>query len=373
MEETGLKVQATKQQGARDSLGPIEARLRLAAIVDSSDDAILSKDMHGIITSWNAGATKLFGYQAEEIVGTSILRLIPEELQMEEPEILRKVGAGERIEHFETQRLRKDGTRVDISLTISPVRDETGKIVGISKIARDITERRRTEEALVQSERLAALGRMAAAISHEVNNPLEAVVNLVYLLSINPSLDEEAKGYVDLLLQEVVRVGEITKQTLSFYRDVSDQEEVDLASMVEGVLKLTRSVIERKSVEVKTRLRRGVWVMGRAGELRQVMTNLLLNALDAVQEGGELRVRVSVFDGGRRACVTIADNGSGVPKELRGRLFEPFFSTKQAKGTGLGLWVSRSIVKKYGGTIALRTSDAAGRSGSVFRVCLPTR
>src|ERR1035437_7309488 len=200
----------------------IEARLQLAAIVNSSDDAIISKDLTGIITSWNAAATGLFGYQPHEIIGKSVLMLIPPELLFEEPEILRKVTSGEQIEHFETRRRRKNGELVDISLTISPIRDNSGRIVGISKIARDITQRKNAEAALFESERIAAIGRMAASIAHEVNNPLEAILNISYLLSQNPSLDEEARTYTRLLLDEVIRVGEITRRTLSFYRDSSN-------------------------------------------------------------------------------------------------------------------------------------------------------
>jgi PAS domain S-box-containing protein len=352
------------------SLGPIEARLRLAAIVDSSEDAILSKDLNGVITSWNAAATKLFGYLPEEIVGKSVLTLIPPELQDEEPEILRKVRSGERIEHFETRRLRKSGELVDISLTISPIRDSSGRIVGISKIVRDITDRKRTEEALVQSERLAAVGRMAATISHEVNNPLEAILNLGYLLSRHPSLDDEARGYANVIVEEVCRVSEITKQTLSFYRDSTHPDEVQLAPLMEGVLRLHRPLIRQKSIRVATRFRPAcIW--GRSGEIRQVFVNLVVNALDALPEGGELKVRISPTLGGKFVCVTVADNGPGVPRSIRQRLFEPFFSTKQSKGTGLGLWVSRSIVSKYRGSLRMRTSDAPSSSGTAFRVCLP--
>jgi PAS domain S-box-containing protein len=352
---------------------PIEARLQLAAIVDSSDDAIISKDLQGIITSWNAAARRLFGYTEDEIVGRSVLTLIPPELHFEEPEILRKVSSGERIDHYETRRVCKDGTMRDISLTISPIRDMSGRIIGISKIARDITDRKRTEEVLIQTERLAAIGRMAAAIAHEVNNPLEAILNLVYLLSRNPSLDEQAQAYTNILLNEVVRVSEITKQTLSFYRDTSASAEIQIPEVLESVLKLHQSLIERKSIRVFTDFQRSARMWARAADIRQVLTNLVINALDALPQGGELKVKASALQNGRFLCVTVADNGTGIPGHLRNKVFEPFFSTKQAKGTGLGLWVSQSIVRKYGGTIRLRTSTSGRRTGTVFRVCLPYR
>ena len=163
-----------------------EARSSLAAIVQSADDAIIGKDLNGVINSWNEAATRLFGYDAEEIIGKSILTLIPPELHSDEYEILARLRAGERIKHFETERLKKNGERVHVSLTISPVRDANDRVIGSSKIARDISDRKRAEAALIQSEKLAAIGRMSAAIAHEVNNTLEAITNLGYLLSTHP-------------------------------------------------------------------------------------------------------------------------------------------------------------------------------------------
>jgi PAS domain S-box-containing protein len=293
---------------------PIEARLQLAAIVDSSDDAIISKDLTGVITSWNAAATRIFGYLPEEIIGRSVLTLIPLELHSEEPEILRKVTAGERIEHFETRRRRKNGELRHISLTISPIRDHTGKIVGISKIARDITERKLAEAALFESERMAAIGRLAASIAHEVNNPLEAILNLAYLLRSHPSLDEEAADYAQLLLGEVVRVGEITRQILSFYRDTSQPSELEIGSIIQSVLQLHRPLMEKKSITFSTKFIRPVWLWAHPGELRQVFTNFIANAIDALGPGGQIRVTVSSALTASGACVTIADNGHGIPR-----------------------------------------------------------
>jgi PAS domain S-box-containing protein len=350
----------------------IEARLQLAAIVDSSDDAIISKDLTGVITSWNTSATRLFGYQPHEVIGKSVLILIPEELHSEEPEILRKVTSGQRIEHYETRRRRKNGELLNISLTISPIRDATGRIVGISKIARDITERKLTEAALFESERMAAIGRLAGSIAHEVNNPLEAILNLTYLLSSHPTLDEEARGYAQLLLNEVVRLGEITRRTLSFYRETSDPVEIDMTSLIDGVLKLHQPLMEQHSIRLNTKFSRPAYVRGRAGELRQVFTNLIGNAIDALPQGGTIYVSVTCSSNERGACITIADNGPGIPAGLREKIFQPFFSTKNSKGTGLGLWISQGIVRKYGGNLRLRTwADPATKTGSVFRVCIP--
>ena len=352
---------------------PVDARLQLAAIVDSSDDAIVSKDLTGTITSWNAAATRMFGYTPEEIIGQSVLMLIPTELQYQEPEILRKLAAGERIEHFETQRCHKDGNLVDISLTISPIRDSSGNVIGISKIARDITSRKQAESALFESERMAAVGRMAASIAHEVNNPLEAILNLGYLLAEDPSLDENGRRYAKLLIGEVLRVSEITKQTLSFYRDTTRTTLVDMSSLLDGVLQLHRATFQRNSIQVYTRCHPNTCVMARSAELRQVFTNLIVNSIDAIPPGGgNIHISICSADRGAVACVTVADTGAGVPHAVRDRIFEPFFTTKTGKGTGLGLWITQSIVRKYGGSIRMRTwNDPARLTGTAFRVRLP--
>src|SRR6185437_15546005 len=171
----GINIDVTERKTAE------LARQRLAAIVESSDDAIISKDLNGIITSWNRQAERLFGYTEKEMIGRSILTLIPPELHADEDMILSKIRSGEKIDHFETVRIAKSGERIDVSLSISPVRDEHGTIVGAAKIARDIRESKKIERSLRTAEKLAAAGRLAATVAHEINNPLEAVTNLVYL------------------------------------------------------------------------------------------------------------------------------------------------------------------------------------------------
>jgi PAS domain S-box-containing protein len=352
-----------------------EERFRLAAIVDSSDDAIISKDLNGVVTSWNNAAEHLFGYRSDEMIGESIIKIIPDELRDEEPRILASLRAGQKIDHYETERLRKNGTRVDVALTISPVKDLSGKIIGASKIARDISERKRVQEALVQSEKLAATGRMAAAIAHEVNNPLEAVTNLAYLVSTDPTLSAVGRSYTKMLLEEIARASEITKQTLAFYRDSGKPSEFDIRELLDNVIRLDRPMFEKKQIKVVTEYRKSERLVGYASEIRQVIANLLLNAIDAVPQGGTIVVRVdvenSISNRTRRVRVTVADNGHGIRPETKKRLFEPFVTTKGARGNGLGLWVSKGILKKHGGSIVTRSSTVPGRSGTVFSVVLP--
>ena len=185
---------ATKESSQIGSL--VETERLLAAIVESSDDAIVSKDLNGIVTSWNRSAERIFGYTPEEIIGKPITLIIPPELHDQEPHILGKIRAGEPIEHFQTVRLHKDGHLIDVSLTVSPVRDERGMVVGAAKIARDITDQKKLEAAFHTSERLASVGRLAATIAHEINNPLEAVTNLIYLANLQPDLPEMARRYL---------------------------------------------------------------------------------------------------------------------------------------------------------------------------------
>ena len=207
-----------QREGAEKVKAALLSSQKLAAIVESSEDAIISKDLKGIVVSWNGAAERIFGYSAEEMIGRSITTIIPPELQDDEPRILATIARGERIEHFETVRVTKAGQRVEVSLTISPVRDETGKIIGAAKIARDITQQNKAEQALRTSERLATVGRLAATVAHEINNPLEALTNLVYLARQGAVLPE-IRNYLAGAEEELGRISLLTRQTLGFYRE----------------------------------------------------------------------------------------------------------------------------------------------------------
>lgn len=348
-----------------------EDRLRLAAIVDSSDDAIISKDLNGVVTSWNRAAERLFGYAAEEMIGRSILTVIPPDLQHEEPEILSNLRAGRKIDHYETMRVRKDGERISVSLTISPIYDDNGTVIGASKIARDVTERKRMQDAIIQSEKLAATGRMAAAIAHEINNPLEAVTNLAFLISTDPSLSEAGKNYARMLLDEISRISHVAKQSLSFFRDSGKPGEFYLRDLLGSVVDLNKPALNRKHIEVVREFRDAGLAFGSAAEMRQVFANLVRNAIEALPNGGTIRLRIH-SDSLGMLHVLIADNGHGISDQMRRRLFQPFVTSKGAEGNGLGLWVSSGIIKKHQGTIRVRTCAEPGRSGTVFAITLPS-
>ena len=347
------------------------ARSILAAIVESSDDAIVSKNLDGIITSWNAAAERLLGYKAEEIIGQSVLRIIPPDLQHEEPGIIARLRSGQRIEHYETRRMKKNGDIFDVSLTVSPIRNEHGEVVGGSKILRDISDRRAAEAVLIEKERLAAAGRLAATLAHEVNNPLESITNLAYLLASDEQLHPEARRFAEMLLKEVQRAGDITRQTLAYYRESKHPVLVDLAEIVRNVLRSKQKRLAEKNVRVNIEFSVAPWVDGFHGELRQVLDNLVDNATDAVPPGGEVKIftnRIAQPDGDR-LVLSICDNGPGIPLELQTKIFEPFFTTKSEKGSGLGLWVSHAIIKKHNGSIHVRSNPE--KRETVFSIELP--
>lgn len=342
----------------------------LAAIVESSDDAIVSKDLNGIVTSWNRGAVRLFGYTADEIVGRSVLTIIPPELHSEEPNILERLRNGLRIDHYETERLRKDGSRVHVSLTISPMRNQEGRIIGASKIARDITDRVHMQDAIIESEKLAATGRMAAAIAHEINNPLEAVTNLAYLLSTDPTLSDSGKKYAALLLDEIGRVSHVAKQSLGFFRDTSRPGQFDICDLLNSVIGLNQPTLDRKQITVIRDLAKPSIIYGSVSEIRQVFSNLIRNAIEALDYGGILHLRTRRSRSGA-LHILVADNGHGIPRAVKQRLFQPFVTSKGASGNGLGLWVSRGIVNRHNGRMLVRTCYRPGRSGTLFAVVLP--
>jgi PAS domain S-box-containing protein len=353
-----------------------DARFRLAAIVESSDDAIASKDLKGIVTSWNSGAQRLFGFSAEEMIGQPITKIIPPELLPDEDRIISTVARGERIDHFETVRLRKDGETVDVSLTVSPVRDETGKIIGAAKIARDITQQKRAERALRTSERLASVGRLAATVAHEINNPLEAVTNLIFLARHSRS-EEEVQKFLSMVEEELERISHLTRQTLGFYRETKGVARVHFSEIVESLLSVFAPRMRNKGIKISSEIDGTIEIVAVPGEIRQVVANLLSNSIDALDAGGEICLRVSPsaqWDGVRTpgARLTISDTGPGIPAEIRPRLFEPFFTTKKDVGTGLGLWVCKSIVENHAGSIQVHSSTTPGKSGTTFSVFLPT-
>ncbi|HEX5435065.1 MAG TPA: PAS domain S-box protein, partial [Candidatus Angelobacter sp.] len=320
----GTSTDISVEVEARNELRNVQQRLetalinsqKLAAIVESSDDAIVSKDLNGVVQSWNRSAERLFGYKAEEIIGRSILLIIPPELQSDEDMILGKIRAGEKIDHFETVRVAKSGERLDVSLSISPVRDDQGRIIGAAKIARDITQNKKIEHALRTTEKLAAAGRLAATVAHEINNPLEAVTNLVFLARRDLPNGEKVAKYLQMAGRELDRVAHIARQTLGFYRDTSSPTTVRVIRTLDDLLLLYDKRFETRKITVQKQYESELEITALAGEIRQAFSNLVSNAVDAMPSGGSLIIRVAKsrrwdrpdIEGVR---ITFMDTGSG--------------------------------------------------------------
>jgi PAS domain S-box-containing protein len=374
--ETAERERLQKLELQRQIAKTEQSEAQLAAIVESSEDAIIGKTLDGTITNWNAAATRLFGYEAAEIVGKSVWILFPPELHGEEARTLQIVSEGKAIAHQQTQNITKSGTRIDVSRTISPIKSPSGQVIGVSTIARDITQQKQMEEKLRMTEKLAATGRLAATIAHEINNPLESVTNLLYLAQRDQSASPKLRQYLKVADEELDRVAHLAKQTLGFYRDSASPRAFNVTSTINDVVMMYSRRAMARNVDVETELDPDIEAFGFAGEFRQVLSNLIGNSLDAMSEhGGRLIVRVRKSrdwkTGIDRLRVSIADTGIGIPPDKGRKIFDAFFTTKTHFGTGLGLWLSRSIIQKHGGSIRFRSRVTVGRSGTVISFSWP--
>jgi PAS domain S-box-containing protein len=355
---------------ATAAASPERRQALLVAVVESTDDAIVSKDLNGIILTWNNAAAQMFGYSGQEIIGKSVRCLIPEELQHEEAEILSNIRMGKRISHYETLRIRKNGERFDVSITISPLIDGEGKIIGASKIARDITERKRLEKQLIQSEKLAATGRMAATVAHEINNPLDSVLNLLYLARTSGS-PAEARSHLRTAEIELERVAQIARQALGYYRDDGTPTPVLLEDVIQNVLAIYQGKLTSAGIAAECRFEDHPLLLASRGELMQIFSNIVANAIDAMPQGGVLRIQTKRCLHPHGIEIQVGDNGVGIRTDHLTRVFEPFFTTKGNVGTGIGLWVVKQLVEKRGGQIALTSNTDTIVSGTNVSIFLP--
>jgi signal transduction histidine kinase len=272
---------------------------------------------------------------------------------------------------------RPDGSKVTVIVNIRPLRNQAGEVTGAVNCFYDISERKLAEAALIKSEKLAAAGRLAATLAHEINNPLQAVTNLVTLWRQSPTLDEQSKKHAALAEGELRRVNHLTQQSLKFHREALSPTVVDVGAVIEEVIDLYKGrMLSKKITVAKESLSNGTTIRSYPAEIRQVFSTLLLNAIEAIGERGTVAVRVRKtklwnhqVSGGVR--IMIADSGVGIPAQNLPRIFEPFFTTKGEHGTGLGLWVASGIISRIGGTIQMRSSTRPGKSGTCFSIVLP--
>jgi PAS domain S-box-containing protein len=381
-----------------------KARAHLAAIVASSEDAIVSKTLNGIVTSWNSAAQRLFGFDAEDMIGQPILRIIPEDLHHEETEILAKLRRGERIERYETTRLHKEGHRLEISLTVSPVRDTTGTIVGAAKIAHDITARRRAErqlqqreselaklleerESFLESERVARANaerlshmkdEFLATLSHELRTPLNAIQGWVTLLRQRQSSQEDLARGLETIDRNVRNQAQIVSDLLDMSRIISGKvnlevQPLQLHEVVDGAIDTLRQSAAAKNIRIQKLLDSRIgFVRGDPNRLQQVLWNLLSNAVKFTPKGGRIQVVLERVNSHVEICVE--DNGIGIRPEFLPYVFDRFRqgdpgTNRRYGGLGLGLSIVKTLVELHGGSV--RVKSPGENQGSTFIVALP--
>ena len=287
-----------------------------------------------------------------------------------------KLRAEGSVRNLELTLRRKDGTAVTILENVTLLPAESGRPEALLGTIIDITERKQAQEALLGAEKLAAVGRLAASMAHEINNPLEAVTNTLFLARTHPEVTPALRELLLLAEQELSRVANITRQTLGFFRGASELATSSIAEILDDALALYQTKIRARNIRLVKQIRFNALIHARPRELRQAFSNLVANALDAVPDGGDLMLRVSRGRDWRSGMlgvtVTVADSGLGIEPQHRKRIFEPFFTTKRDTGTGLGLWLTREIVLRHSGRIRIRTNSGRGRSGTTISIFLPT-
>ena len=367
-----------------------ELTSRLAVIVESSSDAIIGKTLDGVITSWNSGAEHLYGYTSQEIVGHNVSELFPPNSVQELVSILDRIRRGERIEQFETKRLGKDGSILDVSITISPIRDASSAVIGASTVARDLTERNRAEadrrafEArLQQGERLESLGQLAGGIAHDFNNLLAVILNYAAFVAEETSDRPEVRADVEQIEAAAERAVTLTKQLLIFgRREVIQPEALELNAVVADIENLlSRSIGEH--IELRCNASANLpRILADRGQVEQVLLNLAVNARDAMPDGGTLTIETSVAEldegysrihphvnPGQYLELEVSDTGSGMSAEVSAHIFEPYFTTKPpSQGTGLGLSSVYGIMTEGGGSLSVYSEEGMG---TTFRLYFP--
>lgn len=345
----------------------------------SIGDAVIATDQHGKVTFLNPVAEKLTGTRLAQSLGKPIGEVFPifnesTKQPVEDPvkkvlELGHVVGLAN---HTVLQ--NSDGRLIPIEDSAAPIRDDLNHLLGVVLVFRDVTSERKAQELMRKTEKLAAAARISATVAHEINNPLEAVVNLVYIAKRSGENLPVVVQSLNLAEQELDRVAHLTRQTLGFYRESNVPEQIEISELIDAVLRLYSNRLKNKNITVVRDFADCPTLWGVAGELKQVVSNLVSNAADAAPDHGTIVMRSRCFQDGRGTVVQldVEDDGPGVSRENVDRIFEPFFTTKEDVGTGLGLWISKEIVNRHGGSIAVRPRGENGESrGAAFTVTLP--
>ena len=350
-------------------------RRRLEVTLSCIGDAVISTDLNGRILLINPSAEEATGWKSVEANGRNsedVFRIVNEKtgVTVESP-IRRALALGEEVGlALHTVLLRRDGTKIPVSDSAAPIRDAQGKIIGAVMVFRDISLHLEREATWLQTQRLASVGRLAATIAHELNNPLQSTSNLLFLISQGGN-SETLQAHAIEAMSELQRAADIANQTLSFVRGAGERSSVSVGQLFDEVLSLNRNKLKNKNIEVVRHYSPETMVNARTGEIRQVLGNLVGNALDALEVNGKLQLRAKPMDcfGSSVVQFVVADNGSGISREHQRKIFEPFFTTKKDVGTGLGLWVVKKIMDSEGGCVRIRSKVG---KGTVTRLCWPS-
>jgi PAS domain S-box-containing protein len=350
------------------------SKARVTGIIESAMDAIITVDETQRIVVFNRASEQMFRCPAPEAIGQPLDKFIPERFhEVHRQHILDfgKTGVtGRSIYRPGTLTgLRRDGEEFPIEATISQLESDGKKLFTV--ILRDITDRKAAEETLRRAEKLATAGELGATIAHEMNNPLAAATNLSYLVKKNKSLDEKARKQLEQLDRELARMAHMTRRTLGFYRDTRSPRPIDLSRIMDEVLELYDARLQSKLIQVRKEYQAHSAVTVFPGEIRKVFSNLIANAIDAIQGQGVITIRLRKSQAWKHSGppgvrITVADSGTGIRPEDKRRIFEPFYTTKKETGTGLGLWLSKDIVEKHGGSIAVHSKHTGGTVFSIF-------
>ena len=358
----------------RDLLRSRKEAEQLSEVILHSSDAVITSRVDGAIRNWNNGASEMLGYTSTEALGKTLAELIlPAGSHDSLAKAMRQVEQGQEYSG-EITACRKDGSTFEASIKLTPHMEAPGTFVASSAVLRNISMQKRAERALLQNEKLASVGRLASSIAHEINNPLASVTNLLYILDSQVPTPE-LKALVTTAQEELARVSQITSHTLRFHRQSSSPTDLDITRLFESVITLYRARLRNAGIEPILGSRAARPLRCHEGELRQIVLNIVGNAVDAMKNGGVLHLRChestnwSTGEPGVR--IILADTGTGMPRQTLARIFEPFFSTKGIGGTGLGLWVTHDLVHKNHGSIAVRTSVRLDAHGTVFSLFFP--
>ncbi|MGA9717735.1 MAG: ATP-binding protein [Acidobacteriaceae bacterium] len=370
-----ILLQATERlQYERDLLRSRKEAEQMAEVVRQSSDAIITMHPDGTVRMWNRGAADMFGYDADEVIGRSFVSLIfPADRRLEFDRAVVAIHRGEEV-MAEAVGINKASQQLDLSISLTPHMEAPGILVAFSAIVRNVTPQKIAQRAVLQSEKLASVGRLASSIAHEINNPLAAVTNLLYLAD-SQAQTSEVKKLIGAAQDELSRVSQIATHTLRFYRQNSARSYLDLKELFESVLALNRARLRNSEITGRIARADSAPLFCYEGELRHIVLNIVSNALDAMKRGGVLTLsagEITWWSTGQKGVrITIADNGPGMEQEILAHIFEPFFSTKGIGGTGLGLWVAKDLVQRNGGFIRARSRTRENTHGSVFVLFFP--